>query len=200
MVEEYDDFQEEDIEESETTELLTPSEDLLTNRPPFRSEDLKNAHYLRSTSFQKDLLEYIDNSRLYTSAKSSLKNTVQNYFNPVWFLGNFHGDQGVMADTFGANYKGSRINSVMRIWNDLKLDMLENTLSMCRSDRMSPDYINIKKALKAHFKAIISRAEGPQRERIMNTKFTSSQEVISKSITAPSMSVKPKEKKSFWGR
>lgn len=165
-------------------------------RIPFSREDLVNAHALRNTEFKEDLINYIDQSQLYASAKRALNNVVYNYFSANWFLANLE--------------KGGRSSAT---WTDemlsaklsLELDLIMATCSFCPSDVNSPDMLNIIQAIHSHSIPTRSRAKGKERERLINNKFVTASEAEIRRYDVP-MAPAPQQKTekkpflSFLGR
>ena len=90
-------------------------------------------------------------------------------------------------------------DEVKGAWLTLKLNILKNTVAMCRSDRNSPDSIIIEGGIKAHFKAIMSRAKGPQRERVLQGRQKIVQENVNRTIDEkPRQESIKKERKRLW--
>lgn len=142
-------------------------------RIPYSREDLINAHNLRNTEYKEDLTKLIDQSTLYASAKRALKTVVNNYFSSNWFLANLE-KGGKNSSTFMDEQLAARLN--------LELDLLYATNAFCPSDLKSPDMANILKAIQSHHVATLSRAKGANRERILNSKFMTSQETTFRKI------------------
>lgn len=158
-------------------------------RIPFSREDLINAHTLRNTEFKQDLINYIDDSQLYASAKRALKNVVNNYFSSNWFLSNLEK---------GGRTSGGWTDEMLSARLALELDLIMSTPSFCPSDINSPDMLNIVQAIHSHSIPLRSRAKGPQRERLINNKFTTAMESEIKQYTVPMAPVQQqKEKKPF---
>lgn len=152
-------------------------------RPPYTQEELINADALRNTSFKAELLQDVDESLLYESAKRALRKLIRNYFNATWFLANLEkGDKD----------SGGRIDEMMMTKLIFEIDVIASSASFCKSDVNSADMLNIINALRSHFKlAILSRAKGPNRERMIN-KLTSIEQILTKKTET---NVQQKERK-----
>lgn len=190
----------EDIIQAETDEyeddVFTPdagSIDLTQYQTPFSKEDLQNVHLLRNSYYKNKLINIIDSSDLYESAKRAWTDVVNNYFDQDWMLANLERRHSSWTNKNSA----SNVDEVMGAWLTLKLNILKNTVAMCRSDRNSPDYIIIETGIRSHFKAVMSRAKGPQRERVLQGRQRIEQETTSRTITESTP--KPmKERKKLW--
>jgi len=168
--------------------------DLTQFQNPFTKEDLQNVHLLRNSYYKNKLINIINESDLYESAKRSWIDIVNNYFDQNWMLANLERRYSSWTNKNSA----SDIDEVKGAWLTLKLNILKNTVAMCRSDRNSPDSIIIESGIKAHFKAIMSRAKGPQRERVLQGRQKIVQESVIRNIDEkPTIPVK-KERKKLW--
>lgn len=162
---------------------------------PFSREELQNVHLLRNTSYYKNkLLDIVDNSDLYESGKRAWRSVINNYFDQNWMLANLERRHSSWTN----KNSSSGVDEVKGAWLTLKLSILKNTVSMCRSDRQSPDYLVIESGLKSHFKAIISRAKGPQRERVLQGRQKVVQENIVKTVEQNQPIAAKKERKKLW--
>ena len=65
-----------------------PGIDLTQYQNPFTKEDLQNVHLLRNSYYKNKLINIIDNSDLYESAKRAWTDIVNNYFDQNWMLAN----------------------------------------------------------------------------------------------------------------
>lgn len=159
------------------------------SRMPFTKEDLTNQDMLRTTDFQKKIIDSINKAQIYSSAKRALKIAVNNYFSSTVMLSNLE-KGGRNAYTFSDEQLAARLS--------LERDLLFSTAAFCPSDRASPDMINIQSALQSHFRFLLSRAKGQTRERILNSRISMASEVTQTRIEAPPapMQMKP-EKKPF---
>lgn len=161
-------------------------------RIPFSREDLINAELLRTTEFGQYLMQMIEQANIYQEAKRAMRIVVSNYISKVWFLANLE-KGGKNSSTYSDEILAAKIS--------IEKDMTMATASFCVSDIQSSDLMNIQNALMSHFKPILSRAKGANRERILNGKFTlkNEQEVTQRIEQVP---IKPQEqpKKSFWNR
>lgn len=160
-------------------------------RMPFSREDLINAELLRTTEFGDYLIQTIDQANIYQEAKRAMKVVVKNYISKVWFLANLEKGGSKEAGTYSDEILAAKIS--------IEKDMTMATASFCVSDIQSPDLMNIQNALMSHFKPILSRAKGANRERVLNSKFTlkNEQEVTQRTVIEQP---RPREKKSFWKR
>lgn len=182
---------EEEIQQEINEPEPEPEDELILNdRIPFSKEDLINAHLLRSTTFQDDLLNQIDDSLLYESAKRALRILVKNYFNSTWFLANLER---------GNKESAGNVDEMLSARLRFEIDLIASSSSMMKSDVNSPEMLSITNALRSQFKiAILSRAKGPYRERILN-KMQSIENIVTKrDETSQGMYVK-KERKGILG-
>ena len=171
-----------------------PGIDLTQYQNPFTKEDLQNVHLLRNSYYKNKLINIIDNSDLYESAKRAWTDIVNNYFDQNWMLANLERRHSSWTNKNSA----SDTDEVKGAWLTLKLNTLKNTVAMCRSDRNSPDSIIIEGGIKAHFKAIMSRAKGPQRERVLQGRQKVVQENVMRNIDEKQAPVEKKERKRLW--
>lgn len=171
-----------------------PGIDLTQYQNPFTKEDLQNVHLLRNSYYKNKLINIIDNSDLYESAKRAWTDIVNNYFDQNWMLANLERRHSSWTNKNSA----SDTDEVKGAWLTLKLNTLKNTVAMCRSDRNSPDSIIIEGGIKAHFKAIMSRAKGPQRERVLQGRQKIVQENVMRNIEEKPAQVEKKERKRLW--
>ena len=171
-----------------------PGIDLTQYQNPFTKEDLQNVHLLRNSYYKNKLITIIDNSDLYESAKRAWTDIVNNYFDQNWMLANLERRHSSWTNKNSA----SDTDEVKGAWLTLKLNTLKNTVAMCRSDRNSPDSIIIEGGIKAHFKAIMSRAKGPQRERVLQGRQKIVQENVMRNIDEKQAPVEKKERKRLW--
>ncbi len=140
-------------------------------RIPFRREDLVNAHLLRSTTFKEELIEEVENSLLYESAQRALKVLIKNYFNSTWFLANLEK---------GGKDSGGNSDEMLSARLRFEIDLISASASMMKSDVNSPELLSIVNAIRSQYKiAILSRAKGPNRERLVN-KMTSIETILTK--------------------
>jgi len=188
-------YEEPDLEEPDY-ELPddSPNVDLAQFQNPFTKEDLQNVHLLRNSYYKNKLINIIDESDLYESAKRSWTDIVNNYFDQNWMLANLERRHSSWTNKNSA----SDSDEVKGAWLTLKLNILKNTVAMCRSDRNSPDSIIIEGGIKAHFKAIMSRAKGPQRERVLQGRQKIVQENVNRSIEEKPEPRAQKERKKLW--
>lgn len=171
-----------------------PGIDLTQYQNPFTKEDLQNVHLLRNSYYKNKLIDIIDNSDLYESAKRAWTDIVNNYFDQNWMLANLERRHSSWTNKNSA----SDTDEVKGAWLTLKLNNLKNTVAMCRSDRNSPDSIIIEGGIKAHFKAIMSRAKGPQRERVLQGRQKVVQENVMRNIDEKQAPTEKKERKRLW--
>lgn len=171
-----------------------PGIDLTQYQNPFTKEDLQNVHLLRNSYYKNKLINIIENSDLYESAKRAWTDIVNNYFDQNWMLANLERRHSSWTNKNSA----SDTDEVKGAWLTLKLNNLKNTVAMCRSDRNSPDSIIIEGGIKAHFKAIMSRAKGPQRERVLQGRQKVVQENVMRNIDEKQAPIEKKERKRLW--
>jgi len=172
----------------------TPNIDLTQYQNPFTKEDLQNVHLLRNSYYKNKLINIINESDLYESAKRAWTDIVNNYFDQNWMLANLERRHSSWTNRNSA----SDTDEVKGAWLTLKLNILKNTVAMCRSDRNSPDSIIIEGGIKAHFKAIMSRAKGPQRERVLQGRQKIVQESVTRNIEEKPAAKPVKERKKLW--
>lgn len=172
-----------------------PGIDLAQYQNPFTKEDLQNVHLLRNTYYKNKLISTIKESDLYESAKRAWTDIVNDYFDQNWMLANLERRHSSWTNKTSS----SGTDEVRGAWLTLKLNILKNTVAMCRSDRNSPDSIIIESGIKAHFKAVVSRAKGPQRERVLQGRQKIVQENVMRNIEErPQKERQPKERKKLW--
>lgn len=162
-------------------------------RMPFSREDLINAELLRTTEFGVYLKQMISEANIYQEAKRAMNIVASNYISKVWFLANLEkGGKG--SATFSDEILAAKIS--------IEKDLTMATASFCVSDIQSSDLMNIQNALMSHFKPILSRAKGVNRERVLNSKFTlkNEQEITQRIETVPVQPQQQPQKKSFWNR
>ena len=169
------------------------AEETTTEQPriPFSREDLINAHSLRNTDFQAQLIDMIDKAELYSAAKRALKVVVYNFFSQNWFLANLEK---------GNKQSGTTVDEMLSARLRMELDLLYATCSFCPSDVKSADMANIIQAIYSHFIPLLSRAKGPQREGVMNRKFYSQVENEIRRYepaAQPIAPIQPQQKKPF---
>ena len=172
----------------------TPNIDLTQYQTPFSKEDLQNVHLLRNSYYKNKLINTIEASDLYESAKRAWTDIVYDYFDQNWMLANLERRHSSWTNKNSA----SDTDEVKGAWLTLKLNILKNTVAMCRSDRNSPDSIIIEGGIKAHFKAIMSRAKGPQRERVLQGRQKLVQENVMRNIDEKPTEKPIKERKKIW--
>jgi len=190
-IEYEDELEDETLDESPDM----PGIDLTQYQNPFTKEDLQNVHSLRNSYYKNKLINIINASDLYESTKRSWTDIVNNYFDQNWMLANLERRHSSWTNKSSA----SETDEVKGAWLTLKLNILKNTVAMCRSDRNSPDSIIIEGGIKAHFKAIMSRAKGPQRERVLQGRHKIVQENVNRTIDEkPQQEVMKKERKRLW--
>jgi len=186
-----DELEDENLDESPDM----PGIDLTQYQNPFTKEDLQNVHLLRNSYYKNKLINIINASDLFESAKRSWTDIVNNYFDQNWMLANLERRHSSWTNKTSA----SETDEVKGAWLTLKLNILKNTVAMCRSDRNSPDSIIIEGGIKAHFKAIMSRAKGPQRERVLQGRQKIVQENVNRTIDEkPRQESIKKERKRLW--
>jgi hypothetical protein len=182
-------------DEDEDIPVDAPGIDLTQFQSPFSKEDLQNVHLLRNSYYKNKLITTVNESDLYESAKRSWIDVVNNYFDQNWMLANLERRHSSWTNKNSA----SETDEVKGAWLTLKLNILKNTVAMCRSDRNSPDSIIIESGIKAHFKAVMSRAKGPQRERVMQGRQKIVQENVMRNIEEkPAATPIKKERKKLW--
>lgn len=158
-------------------------------RIPFRREDLVNAHLLRSTTLKEELIEEVENSLLYESAQRALKVLIKNYFNSTWFLANLEK---------GGKDSGGNTDEMLSARLRFEIDLISASASMMKSDVNSPELLSIVNAIRSQYKiAILSRAKGPNRERLVN-KMTSIETILTKKDGDRELN-KKKERKGMLG-
>ena len=190
---EDDDFAEGD--EDVLSNDVSSGIDLSQFQNPFTKEDLQNVHLLRNSYYKNKLIKTINASDLYESAKRSWKDIVDDYFDQNWMLANLERRHNSWTN----KNSSSDVDEVKGAWLTLKLNILKNTVAMCRSDRNSPDSIVIEGGIKSHFKAIMSRAKGPQRERVMQGRQKVVQEIVNRQIDEKPQQTEKKERKNRFG-
>ena len=168
--------------------------DLTQFQNPFTKEDLQNVHLLRNSYYKNKLIETINDSDLYESAKRAWMDIVHDYFDQNWMLSNLERRHSSWTNKTSA----SDTDEVKGAWLTLKLNILKNSVAMCRSDRNSPDSIIIGGGIKSHFKAVMSRAKGPQRERVLQGRQKVVQENVNRTIDEMAPRTQTKERKKLW--
>lgn len=158
-------------------------------RPPFDNQELINSHLLRNTALKRDLMDLVDDVLIYESAKRSMKALIMDAFDQNWFLSNLEkGDKN----------SSGRIDEMFAAKNSFELQVITSTASMCKSDINNADMANIINVIRRQFNiAILSRAKGPNRERILNKLSSVEQIVTKRSETTPT--AKAAEKKRKYG-
>lgn len=184
-------YEEEPNTEQDTEQEPDEPDDILTfpERPPFDNQELINAHYLRNTELKEKFLDLVDDILIYESAKRALRVLITENLDQTWFLANLErGDK---------NSAGS-IDELFAAKNSFDLKVITSTASMCKSDVNNADMANIINSLRSNYKiAILSRAKGPNRERILN-KLTSVEQIMTKRTEGPAQ-VKNTERKRKLG-
>lgn len=167
-------------------EIVYEEEVDFPDRVPFTKEEFINSEALRNTSFKAEILKDVEDALLYESAKRGLRELINNYLNSTWILANFEkGDR----NSFG------KIDETRMAQITFELDLILSTASFTKSDVNSSDMLNITNALRSHFMLpILSRAKGPNRERIIN-KTTSMEQIITR--RTESKDQKPERKKGI---
>jgi len=167
MTEEFEDTNLDEVDSDEVDSDDVP----FGEKIPFRRQDLINSHLLRSTTLKAELIEEVENSLLYESAHRAFKVIIKNYFNSDWFLANLEK---------GGKDSSGNVDEMLSARLRFEIDLISATASMMKSDVNSPEYLSICNAIRSHFKiAILSRAKGPNRERILN-KMTSIENIMTK--------------------
>lgn len=179
--------------EETTTEQDTEQEPEVVvtfpERPPFDNQELMNAHYLRNTVLKEKFLELVGDILIYESAKRALRVLIIESFDQTWFLANLES---------GDKNSAGNIDELFAAKNSFDLKVITSTASMCRSDVNNADMANIINSLRSNYKiAILSRAKGPNRERILN-KLTSMEQIITKRTEGPAP-VKKTERQRKYG-
>lgn len=138
---------------------------------PFTREDLINAHMLRNTDAKQPFHNCAGSALIYESAKRAIDLIIDDYFADNRFLTNLS-DGKVRNDILGTNL-------------DLERDMIFSTASFCPTDLRNADLTNLLAAIQSHNRPTTLRAKGPDRERKLNTKVSTSTEQTLTRIEAP---------------
>lgn len=171
----------------------TSNIDLTQFQTPFSKEDLVNAYSLRNSYYKKKLGDMIDDSDLYESGKRAFLYIVNNFFDQTWKLAHLERKHSTFMNknsTSGSDeFKGAMLS--------LKLALLKSSVSMCRSDRNSPDFIVLETNIKSHFRAFISQAKNG-RERGYQARSKVVQENIMRNIEEKPQPNPTKERKKLF--
>lgn len=153
----------------------------LPDSSSFTQEKLMNFELLRHTSYLDTLIAELENTTLTAQCKRSLRKFINNHFDPTFVLANFT-DNVYPKLVFDIN----AIILTVGIWPD---------------DISNPDFLIFMENIRSHYDAFVTRAKGPQRERMLQGRDTVRQEVYQTTTqdSIPQQSNQPPKRKNLLG-
>jgi hypothetical protein len=147
----YDDYDETAESDAPPRRAIAPA----TGRPtlPYVAEHYNYLESLYSSDYRPFLIDKITHSHLSPAAKRAFVTTIENFFSHMALL-------SYQKDV-----------EIAEIDLDIALNLL--TLSCTKPDINLPEYPHLIEMVRAHFNRFIAtRAQGPERERILQNRTT----------------------------
>lgn len=144
---------------------------------PFTGEQLQNVHRLRSSSYKEEVRYVLEETTLYPRTKKAILSLVDQFLSEMSILANYPSVELALLD-----------------YDIAELGMKH---SYYPTDLKNPMLFHILELIRTQFKSILTRAHGPDRERVINGRQSLETRNVSKQ--EPLMVPRPQKKKNILG-
>lgn len=158
--------------------------------PPFAEPHYRDKYLLRITEYKDYLIQYITDSGLSNTCRSSLKNFVNGYFDSTVFLSN-------NTDSKVNKWFSPVGNKIERHKLLFEINLIELRVNYDALDARSSNLSNIENMIRAMFQFILSSTEGDKRVGLIQYPHISAEKERITEFGAPPQQEEQKRKGLF---